>query len=438
MTDFRPPQKPEDYVAVEDPALVELDAFAAGVLKGNDVRWQVQRLREMLPVTPLGMVHGFLAVMGADKVMAESLVPHCEEEARRYGKAFKVVPFDMAQIPEESRLLFSMLFFGDVYTGQHLVNTGFVIPRVFDAMAEQGYELAPDLRDRGVSAAFLHDMGKGQLPDCVLHDPTPRVLQPIVFAANVADERRGSKPVKLPFDLSEEERLYFNPLLSGEDFENPERVSAFYKLCASKRADFRDIPLRFMMEMMQYVMREGRFPSHIVPYVPQDVREDVIFLVSMLRQRAGNYRDMDWVLSRFGLDGWKDTLKTALLKHEAASFYLVPDDYRCVVSRHHGYPVTENTLRHEAHYMPPPDRLVTMGLAMADVITAVTEPRPYHLGGKPKPLPIVKKILVGEGAKMGISETVTSGVAELLLEEGANNQEPLKQVLVNGWERFGA
>lgn len=371
-------------------------------------------------------------MLGKKKAVAQHvtavLQPYVEGQMGDYFARQGISKEFVPTLPEESRLPFYLMWCGDGLTGMHSMNASYVVRAISKLM---GADQEPT---RLAQAGLLHDIGKGNIPRLILEDPTPRDLQGPLCAINLADPLRPvGKEVESPIALTDEERAFFGPLLSGHD-KNPELVRKFGELCASKsKADYRKaIPVRTLMGLARYVSQHEALPpdleEYVERYLDERAKKDVEHMVKIFKNHKEDLENLDMILARYGIDGWEDTLLRVLHRHESESFAYVPDYLGCVVARHHNYPLTQRTLGTTKGYVPSPDAVLYTSLTLSDIIVALAEYRPYFRNGKPKPINIIRNILIDESTMYGIPRETINLVIDKLLG-GSEEERPLQVIL---------
>lgn len=411
-----------------------LDKLAERAVQAPDAERLAQEVRDIFPVTPLRMILEHLHNAGSTQIVAQALRPLVEDRVRAYAKSQDLDPNCLPKVPEASQLPFDLMWCGDSGTGRHLVNvgvnTGFVVKAINVSEVKFTIPNVDLLRTGGM----VHDLGKGNSLRVLIENPLPRVLHAAAFAANLKDPGR-KRAVPSPIPLNDEERIFYAPLLEGRIFD-PTHIQSFGQLCAERKGDYRHaIPVRSLLYIAQHVLQFRQLPpamqALVEEYLSEQDRAEIAHMITVFEEQAPDLEHIDLALARCGIDGWNHMMMTAIEMHEADAMQFVSADLGCVVTRHHNYQTTRDRLAGVKAYSPEPLIQVRAALTIADIMSAVAEPRKYFLNGDPKPIPIIAKILREEAMRYGIPNELVEAVIRVLLNS-QEKKEPLKAMFAAG------
>ncbi len=420
------PSVPDEYRQYEDPARARLAAYLRAAAKNTDADWHHEGIAALFPSMPLEHFLGDCKSETRDQII-RVLQPKVDEQMASYLGNFAIPPSYVPEIPEESKLPFYLLWCGDGLTARHSLNTSFVI-RAVSALLEVG-----SAEVQLPQVGLLHDIGKGDIPRFVLEDPTPRTLMGPLLAMHLSDPNRPSgRRVASPIPLTPEQAAYFEPLLSGAD-KSPDLVREFGVLCSEqKHIDYRKVlPIRTLLNLAVYIQENGKLPPQLMSYAEQYLNAaavaEIKHMVKVVKSYKGDLRDLEMILARFGIDGWVDTLLDVLQRHEGRAFNYVPSRLGCVVVSHHDYELTKRTMSTRAGYSREPNDMVRWSLTISDVISALSERRPYFRNGNPKPMDIIRNALRTEAPHYGIPSEFVERVIDALLN-GNEERSPQARI----------
>ena len=428
------PLNPDDYDVLSDPVHDELRKYVRRASTINDPKEHHALLRRLLPRVPINTLQAHLQEeQGADQV-AEVLSAYVRAQVERYLADLGADPKDFPTFSGKTDLHFSMQWCGDELTGRHLANTAILTGLTTDLlMGMQQGEVNQELRRMNVLAGATHDFGKAMFPQVVLETPVPRMLMGAVYGWDLGDPKR-KRPVKSPIPLAEAERIYFTDLLNGDSFD-PDRVHEFGLLCKQRKGDYLgSIPIRTFIKLAEHVLSRGALPATIQSYVDEFLSPEdsaaVKHMIATLQSQRDLITDANWAIARAGLDGFQ-TLAEVIAGHEFESFRMAPPCVAGLVARHHNYPQTRRRIEATGRVVPVPSETAVHALIMADVISALSEHRPYFSDGAPKPLPVIRKIVAQEAKRHQIPEETVLMITDKLLA-GEEEKDPLKRIIENG------
>lgn len=382
------PTQPRDYRENMDPGLRTLSNYASKAGERGDPEWHVGELRKLLGLFPLRRIEQAILEEGADAVLESVLTPYVEAEALAYSRGIGAFQRTLPPLPPECILPFNILWAGDPDTAKHSVDTGYVTAafRVALGSDEEG---RPFIGEQSALHGLVHDFGKpDSIPRILLENPVFRNLMPALYAVELRNPNRQGKPIVPPFPLSPEQAQTFGPLLSGEHI-HPDQVRAFVELCSQYKGpiDYRVIPVRALLNFGRSVLKDGTLPSDVQMYVDTYMKGrvqpgDVDFMIEKLRTQKKEYKWMNWILARFGIDGWRDSFKDVIERHESASASMVPPELGCVIKDHHGYDQTNVLLTARGIVLPPPLQRDIYALQLGDISSALGANRVYFKSGQ--------------------------------------------------------
>lgn len=428
------PLDPAEYDPLKDPYSTDLREYVVEAGASSDPEWHHAWISELLVRFPIQKLLTYLHEEQAVDHVRTVLGSYVRNQIGLYLQGQGADPRAFPELPKDAELHLSLQWCGDRLTGEHLVNAAVVVGFTTDIVNcldfgdEEGRRL-------NVLAGATHDFGKAALPRFVLENPVPRGLMAVVYGWNLGDPNR-KRPVESPIPLDEAEQVRFGTLLAGQTFD-PDLVMEFALLCKERKGDYLSVtPIRTLIKLSEYVLSHGVLPPVVQEYVdaltnPND-RTAVEHMIQTIQGQRDLVFDSNWALARSGFDGFQSIMKV-LAGHEYESFRMAPPCVSNLVARHHRFPETRDRLVGERKFDLEPDPHRVYALIIADVICALSERRPYFADGQPKPLSVIRKIVLQEAVQRHkIPENLARRViAELL--SGEEDKEPLKKIIENGY-----
>lgn len=381
------PTDPKNYKEKMDLGIRPLLNYAQKAGGESDPEWHAYQIRKLLGFFPLKRIEREILNEGAEAVLESVLTPYVETQAIAYSRAMGAFQNSLPPLPPECALPFNILWVGDPDTAKHSIDAGFVTGAFAQALAVNE-ESAPVIGEESALHGLVHDFGKpDSIPRILLENPVFRNLMPALYAVELGcPSRKG--PLSSPFPLTSEQAQTFGPLLSGQ-YIHPDMVRAFVELCNAHKGpvDYRVIPVRALLNFGRSVLETGQIPEDVKAYVDLYMKgrvqpEDVDFMIKKLRAQRKEYEWMNWILARFGIDGWRDSFKDVIERHESASVGMVSPQLGCVIKDHHGYDKTDVLLSARRIQLPSPLERDVHALQMGDISSALAANRIYFRSGQ--------------------------------------------------------
>jgi len=436
------PKNPDAYSQEIDPVKPRIDAYAKESRTNTNPQWHCTQIQTFLPIYPFQDILTSFVEQQSLQTTTEVLKSFVESNIQTYLTQVLRLDREISFEGMDDIAIFAlcMTWIGDRSTGEHCVQTWIMINPVIILAQETNTLWTPGKKELENlrAAALLHDNGKADLPRMLLELPFPWKWLRAAYFGNLADPKRHGHPAFTSLTITEDDRIRFHDLLSGdwdEEAGPPEdQIRAFIELCDAQRADFRQTPVRYLIRIAEHMLaNNGEIPEEVLRYLEAVNPAEHAFIMQRLRAQAAGYKYKDWTLSRHGLDGYGHTLITALQRHESASFYSTGSGVRCYAANHHGYSSTTQTLATEPAFTGfTPHKTALHALTLTDILTALSQNRAYCRNGQARPPEKIAKVLLSEADKRHIPTAFVQTIIKRLLSPQSTIESPMMHIIKAG------